>query len=330
MQKPVSLRNLDLNLLPVLQALLRLRNVTRAADALGMSQPGVTKALARLRAGLDDPLLVRQGRVLVLTPRAEALRAEVDELCQRCEAVWRPEKFNPATASRIFMIAGADYAPLVLLPALAPRLSDEAPGISLRFCEVGYDDVVDRDSDMDFLIVPRLVLDGYVARGGHAVRLFDDEFVPVVSRLHPLANAPSAASAINSYPHISFWAPDTTKGRSRSIEYLTGGGAAHVTAIPQFGALPLLALLTNAVSVAPRRIIRLMEQYLPIAIVEEPTPRARVEICLAWSARLARDPSHIWLRTLIQDLFRDELPSEVSQQRRDKRTRRNRQETTRA
>ena len=84
----MSLRAINQNLLPVLLALLRERNVTRAAQSLGLSQPAVSKALIQLRAILHDELLVRAGRGLVLTRRGEELLAPVAAICQDIEQLW--------------------------------------------------------------------------------------------------------------------------------------------------------------------------------------------------------------------------------------------------
>src|SRR6185436_3429623 len=111
------LAGVDLNLLPLLDALLTERHVTRAATAVGLSQPAASRALGRLRALFGDALLVRSGRVLALTPRAEALRDPVRRaLGLVAGAIATPSRFDPGSARRTVKIMCDDYSELVLFP----------------------------------------------------------------------------------------------------------------------------------------------------------------------------------------------------------------------
>src|SRR5688572_22910694 len=117
----VNLAGIDLNLLVVLDALLAERHVTRAAAKVGLTQSAASHALARLRAMLGDPILVRgPGGALAIALRGEPA-------------------FDPATARRTFRIASADYAEVVLLPALIERLAAQAPGVDLWVAPVNED-----------------------------------------------------------------------------------------------------------------------------------------------------------------------------------------------
>src|SRR5438874_1432439 len=122
----------DLNLLPLLDALLTERHVTRAADAVGLSQPAASRALGRLRLLFGDPLLVRSGRGFALTPRAEALRDPVRRALGLVEAaIVTPSRFDPASARRTARVMSDDYSELLLLPGLLDRLTRKAPGIDV-------------------------------------------------------------------------------------------------------------------------------------------------------------------------------------------------------
>lgn len=122
----------DLNLLRVLDALLREQNVSRAAERLALSQPAVSNALNRLRAMLDDPLLVRVGRSMQPTPRALALEVPIREALQQIEqSLSADQAFDPARSTQRFRIAVTDYVELVCMPRLLEQLSREAPGIRI-------------------------------------------------------------------------------------------------------------------------------------------------------------------------------------------------------
>ncbi len=128
----MNISNFDLNLLRVLDALLRDCNVSRAAERLALSQPAVSNALNRLRVLLDDPLLVRVGRVMQPTPRALALEAPIRAALQQIEqSLGAGELFDPASSRQRFSIAVTDYVELICMPRLLQQLSQQAPGIRL-------------------------------------------------------------------------------------------------------------------------------------------------------------------------------------------------------
>jgi DNA-binding transcriptional LysR family regulator len=128
----MNISTFDLNLLRVLDALLREQNVSRAAERLSLSQPAVSNALNRLRELLDDPLLVRVGRSMQPTPRAQALEAPIRAALQQIEqSLTAGEAFDPASSRQRFRIAVTDYVELICMPRLVELLSRQAPGIRL-------------------------------------------------------------------------------------------------------------------------------------------------------------------------------------------------------
>lgn len=128
----MNISTFDLNLLRVLDALLRERNVSRAAERLALSQPAVSNALSRLRDQLDDPLLVRVGRSMQPTPRALALEGPIRDALQHIEqSLSDGAPFDPASSRQRFRIAVTDYVELILMPRLLQLLSERAPGLHI-------------------------------------------------------------------------------------------------------------------------------------------------------------------------------------------------------
>ena len=128
----MNILTFDLNLLRVLDALLRERNVSRAAEHLALSQPAVSNALGRLRDLLDDPLLVRVGRAMQPTPRALELEAPIRAALRQIEeSLSEGSRFDPARSRQRFTIALTDYAEMLLMPRLLARLAEQAPGIRI-------------------------------------------------------------------------------------------------------------------------------------------------------------------------------------------------------
>ncbi len=141
----MNLSRIDLNLLVFLDALLRERNVTRAAQKLGMSQPALSSGLKRLRELFHDPLLIRTSEGMVPTERAQELEPLVREILANVEKAVTPEEaFDPATSDRVFRIMASDYAEMTLLPSLLAHLRNQAPGIVLDILtpsDVSFNDV---------------------------------------------------------------------------------------------------------------------------------------------------------------------------------------------
>ena len=152
----MSLSGVDLNLLVALDALLAERSVTRAASRLGLSQPGMSNTLARLRKLFGDPLLVREGLTLVPTPRAESLRQPVaDALSLIQHALDNRPGFDPATDHATFTVSCSDYSLLMLIGPLVRRLAAAAPGLTIQVLPRASDAVrLLRDGEVDLVIEP--------------------------------------------------------------------------------------------------------------------------------------------------------------------------------
>ena len=172
----MSLAGVDLNLLVALDALLAERSVTRAAGRLGLSQPGMSNTLARLRKLFGDPLLVREGMALVPTPRAEALRQPVREalsLIQQALA-GRPG-FDPARDRATFTVSCSDYSLLMLIGPLVRRLAAAAPGLTIQVLPRVANAVrLLRDGEANLVIEPAEIMPGVTLP---SLRLFADRWV---------------------------------------------------------------------------------------------------------------------------------------------------------
>jgi DNA-binding transcriptional LysR family regulator len=188
---------LDLNLLVVLQAVLAERNVTRAARRVGLSQSAASHALARLRQVLLDPLLVRSGRRLDLTPRAVALLPALERgLLELSSAVTGEPRFDPRTARRSFTMSMADYGQAVLLPPVLARLRAQAPGFDLAV--VAFPNTLELmdTGKVDLALLTKMSLpSGYTSR-----RLFNDGFVCMVRQGHRAVTGPRLS--LRQYPAL--------------------------------------------------------------------------------------------------------------------------------
>ena len=127
----LNLSSIDLGLLPALDALLRRRHVTRAAEEVGLTQPAMSHLLARLRHALGDDLLVRGPSGLTLTSRAEEIAPHVTAILDAAKAIYRPPAFEPSKVRRTLRLVGCDWHSILFAPDLMKRIRDQAPGIEL-------------------------------------------------------------------------------------------------------------------------------------------------------------------------------------------------------
>lgn len=304
----MSLRAVNLNLVPILQALLREQNVSRAAVALGLTQPAVSAALAQLRLVLGDPLLVPIGRGMELTPRAGALIPLVDEVCDALGRLWSRPQFDPATERRSFVIASADYGPIIIIPPLMARLRRDAPHISLQFVDLPLDTAVKhRSAGIDFVFSVRGALESLSGTELQIESLFQEDFVLIVHHLHRLASKSEIIPA--DFEEEDFILFDT--GLSRNGNSFFEAIAARfpqgrrTVRVQHFSVIPLLCLLTDAVGIIPRRVFDLTQPHLPLRRIGSPLLPTEVDVCLAWHPRYEFDPAHRWLRTALKQALRE-------------------------
>lgn len=307
----MSLRAINQNLIPVLLALLRERNVTRAARRLAMSQPAMSKALTQLRATLDDELLVRAGRGLVLTRRGEDLLGPVAAICADLERLWRPQTFDPALSTRQFVIAGTDYCAMLLVPALASTLAREAAGVSMRFVDLGPQQLMEDRSDIDFAMIPDFIIPPQILETGGVMPLFVDDFVVVVAKDHPMAKDPDRVSAHTASIAFANDDPLLPKELRGTMPTPVSEGSA-LAIVRQFLSLPILALLTGAQAVVPRRLVDLISPIITLHVVEGLVPPRPVQMVLAWPKRRDGDADHRWFRERVATAMSKEQTGPIS------------------
>lgn len=300
-----NLGSIDLNLLVALGALLRERHVTRAAKSVGLSQPAMSHALARLRELFGDPLLVRTPRGMQPTARAleigPALARSLDDLARIVAA---PEKFAPARSRRAFTIVADDYTELVLLPALLARIWEEAPGIDVRIRPQHarwFDDLA--EGRADFVAVPAL-REPSSSSGLVAQKLLHEDYVCVVRADHPRVKKKLTLADYLELPHALI-APrgesgsvvDTALGRLRRSRRVA-------VEIPHFLVAPHVVRSTDVVLMLAERVARVMAGPLDLRVLAPPSELALTgfDVHLAWHERQRSDAAHAWMRRLLADV----------------------------
>jgi len=301
--RDVNLAALDLNLLVALDALLREASVSRAADRIGLSQPATSHALRRLREVMGDPLLVRAGPRMELTPRAEALREPLAAALAQVQGLFAEEAFDPATSRRSFKAMIPDVCTSVLLPAIVRRLEAEAPHVRLTLAPFRAPGMVTPEFArlLDFVIAYQ----AHDFAGFHRERLYVDSDALAVRAGHPQAGRLSQLDAFLAARHVAV----VSRGISVDpidawLEELGHRREVALTVPTYLQALEVTAQ-TDLVAVVPSRLIAARGPDLGLVRIAPPLDTGEDEQFLLHPTRLHADPASTWIRRLVLEIGRD-------------------------
>lgn len=289
-----SLAAFDLNLLVALRALLTERHVTRAARQLGLSQSATSHALARLRELYDDPLLVRSGRALELTPRAaEILPSLLRGLSELESGVRGRAPFDPSRARRALRIGAADYVQAVLVGPLLELVRRDAPGLDLQV--TSYPSALEQleAGTLDLAVLAAGPLPPSFAEQP----LFSDRFTCILRRGHPARRR--KRFSLEQYLALGHLlvAPGGTPGSVVDAVLAQRNLSRRIVLqVSSFLVAPLVVAQTDLVSTGPQRLLEHMGAHFPIELVPAPLELPRIELRLVWHSRWEGDRAHAWMR----------------------------------
>ncbi len=305
----MNLNKLDLNLIKVLDALLEERNVTRAGERIGLSQPAVSSALGRLRHILGDQLLVRSGNEMVPTPRAESLREPVRAaLTALGQALWQAEPFDPKRLERTFALLSSDFFSTLFMPAFAARTFAGAPRTKIMLVDSALGDIVAllTDGIIDVALERPREVPKWISRK----LLFTAPFVVAVRKGHPaLANMPLDDDPIMpldlfcSLSHAIRSVDGTMKGFTDTALAKIDRSRTVALALPHFHAVGLAVAETDLIACLPVQFTAATADVLDLVIFRPPLEIEKPEISMYWHARNDELPEHIWLRDQIMDVI---------------------------
>ena len=288
----------DLNLLFTLDVLLAEGSVARAARRLRLSPSAMSRALARLRETIGDPLLVRAGRGLVPTPRALELRDQVSQIVQDGAAVLRPaEKLNLKQLIRTFTLRTSEGFVENFGSDLITRASKEAPGVRLIFVQKPDKDSAPlRGGTVD---LETGVVDKSTAPELRVQALFRDRYIGVVRKGHPLSKGKIKPTRYVSGRHISVSREGLDKGPIDEALKPFGLERNIVTIVGGFSTALGLARSSDLIASVPERHTGNLRTRMHSFSLPVPTPEFTVS--LLWHPRLDADPAHRWLRGHVRD-----------------------------
>ena len=300
----MDIRNVDLNLLVILDTLLRVQNASRAAEVLNLSQPAISSALKKLRLLLGDPLFARSPHGLQPTPRARQLTGPLQQILDhiRIDILQPPDAFTPKTAARCFRLSLTDVGELVLLPRLLTRLRAAAPGVSLHSVTLPVpmlDDAL-RTGAVDVAV-------GFFQTGSsaliHEQYLFSHTFICLMRAGHPLAQEPLTLERFVDAEHVVV----EPRGRSHEIFenalHEQGISRKVVMLVGHHLALPAILVRSDLIATVPFAIGRALGRGARLKLIETPVRTAAAAVKQIWHARFENDHGNRWLRETISGLF---------------------------
>ncbi len=301
----MNLLTFDLNLLRVLDALLREQSTVKAGRRVRLSQPAVSAALGRLRDALNDPLFVRQGQHLVPTDYARSLEIPLRRLLDDLTALLSgPGAFDPLEAQQNFKIAGSDFFAEMLMPPLAPLLEKSAPNVRIQLVELTPGDhiaTIERQ-DIDLALVPTENFPPWV----DSVEVFSGRFVVIARKGHPRIRraglAPGETLPIDlfcSLGHAVFSPEGKLKAMGDAALARMGRERRVVMTMPTFGGVCHAVAESDLIALMPESLAIRMAPRLKLAIFSPPMPLEPGRICMAWHRRNTGSPAHRWLREMV-------------------------------
>ncbi|BFM11710.1 LysR family transcriptional regulator [Simiduia litorea] len=307
----MNINRIDLNLLVYLDVLLRERNVTKAANHLGLSQPAMSNGLRRLRDLFEDPLLVRTSEGMTPTERALVLQPVIRDVLANVERAVQPQSdFDPSASDRVYRIMASDYAEAVLFPNVLTRLRREAPGVTLDIMT---------PSDVSFLDVEQGKVDMVINRfdsmpqSFHQTTLWKDSFSCMLSQENPIKDRFSLETYLQAQ-HV--WVSKTGMGvgvgvNPRDVQRLgwvdealaKQGKKRRISVFTRhYQAAMLLAEQKDLIVTIPSKAAKLHANNTKVVIAEPPFEIPQFELKMAWSPLLQNNAAHQWMRRLIVDV----------------------------
>lgn len=300
----MNLASLDLNLLLPLHAMLEEQSITKAAKRLGLTPSAISHARTRLEAIFDDPLLVRAGRTMELTPKAQTLLPQLQEVIQAAQRLFASaQDFDPKSMTKTIRIAATDHISMILGPGLDERLRRHAPQVNVHFKPL-HERILDdfRADELDLAIGIFHELPGEL----YIQRLFEDSYISV-ARQDATVAAPRSMDEFLARDHVLVSPRGGSTGRL-DVELEAIGLSRRVARVEQsFLAAMALVGQTDYVLTLSRRLAERFAPTFGLARFETPLSLPNYTLSQLWHQRHHEDPAHIWMRQLLLELA-SELP----------------------
>ncbi|GGP27150.1 LysR family transcriptional regulator [Silvimonas amylolytica] len=294
------MRDVDLNLLSIFDAIMTEGSVTKAAQQLAMTQSAVSNAVARMRVVWKDPLFIKEGRGIRPTPRASAIWRDIGLPLATIRETINPAPFDPATTARRFRIAATDHMTYPLWPPLRNLLEARAPGIDILAVPIRVNGLKDQfdENEIDLAV-------GVKALPGGELRqqwMFDTGFVCAMRRNHPLANRPLSLENFLSADHLLVSLSGDPVGFVDELLLQKGMRRRVAMTVNNFYGVIDLLTACNLIAVVPESVVLTHPRRAEIHATPLPFEMPQSHAHMVWHNRCERDPGHQWLRQTIMDI----------------------------
>lgn len=304
----VLLRNIDLNLLVVLDALLTEKHVTRTGARLHLSQPAISHSLSKLRVLLDDPILIRQGSEVVLSALAQNLQAPLKEILSQIEILLgKSIDFVPANSNRTFRLAMSDYGAAIVLPKLLRQLRAEAPNTTLVVTQDSRHGMLEQIAqgkiDLALGVFPNLSADI------SSEVLFEETFSCLLDRSTLPANGQLDLDNYLLRPHISVSVDGCSNGEIDRLLRDEGLQRRIAVSVPHWRTAPSMISNTDLILTVATRTLdnALLDEEL--VSLSPPLPIPPFPFVQLWHNRFGEDPAHKWLREQVRQVVGHAAPA---------------------
>jgi DNA-binding transcriptional LysR family regulator len=301
----ISSSELNLRELRILHALLHERSITRTAELLATTQPGISKVLRHLRAQFGDPLFVRNGHAMQPTAKALEIADQVRTLLGVADSLRASATvFDPVRSDRTFSLLLTDVGMIRFLPpliahvaAIAPRVNIRAMPLDSRQFELKLEA---GEADLALGAFPK------APRHLRRQRLYFDGYVTVVRKGHPKIPAVRSRAGFLAQRHILITASETGHAAHGTAQRVLASQIAPgniMLRVPSFIAGAIVAAETDGLTTLPANLAKRLAGPLGLAAFETPIALPRIEITQYWHERYHRDPAHRWFRSITSELF---------------------------
>ncbi|CAH8212874.1 transcriptional regulator LeuO [Vibrio aestuarianus] len=287
-----TLRGVDLNLLTVFDAVMQEQNITRAAHNLGMSQPAVSNAVARLKVMFNDELFMRQGRGIQPTQRARQLFGPIRQALQLIRNELPSSVFSPETSTRLFKLAICSPCDMRFAPRIMSSVHEQAPSVQLHL-----------DAEFDRLLAERMryqeidfVIDyaRFDEQGFSSTEIFQDELVVIAAKSHPRIDGLVTPETLLNEKHAKL-------SRVHGQRSFSEQAYRELDCVPYYEGTSLSNVLyvvgqSELVTIAPRWMVENAANRDQLQILDFPFENGQISGYLSWHESSEKDKGHIWLR----------------------------------
>lgn len=295
-------KDIDLNLLVVFQEVFQERSISAVARKLGLSQPAVSNALARLRRKLNDTLFVRTAAGMQPTPLAEQLAEPLALALGNIQQVLnRQLSFDPASSQRRFTVAMSDVGEVYFMPLLVEQLQTHAPQLQLSTVRASS---IDLKTEMEAGRVDLAIgAMNQVSDALYQRRLFKQDYVCMLRRAHPLAGARLGLKDFLAARHLIVASQESPYDKINHSLEKAGVTAAAQFRVPHFVAVPYIVSSTDLLVTVPQKLAERAAAPFGLLYVKPPLRLPALQTNMFWHRRYNQDAGNQWLRTFIAERF---------------------------